>query len=114
MIKAQDLGFLKRFGFHRPPTAHLEGYMCVHKDGISGKLTCKDCGNEVNIFLRGDPSKMTEEQQRGTILRKASEKHQCEAVQQELAAKSHRFFCDIKRGLDKIRSAEFLKQTGKA
>ena len=104
--------FEKRFGFVAPPIAHLSGTWEAFKTCVMARLKCHDCGAEINIRFRGNPDTMTEAGISQWVLSRASQKHQCLAVDGLLALKPKKYFADLLRGREKLHELERKLLTG--
>lgn len=68
---------------------------------VQATLTCKSCGSQINLKLRGNSAKMSEHQIGQRVLAVASARHDCPAVTNELDSHLDKYFGDLRRGMEK-------------
>ena len=105
-----DFSFLKKHGFHKPPKAYFEIKWDVYGNKVESVGTCKCCGATINISFRGNPDTMSDAGISDWVLKRTEKLHQCPAVMSELAAKTHKFYNDIKRGNEKLKEQEYKRK----
>ncbi len=79
---------------------------------VEARLQCKSCGTHLNLTLKGDPTRLSEKVIGARVLRVAEARHDCPAVQDEMTAHLDKYFSDLRRGMEKKREADYLREKG--
>lgn len=114
MSKKHQTNFERKHGFAAPPRPHFEGTWAPYFMKVEAKLTCKTCGGEINLTLKGDPWKCGKEQIGKRVLAVAERKHECAGVNAELEAHLDKYYGDLRRGMEKKHEADHKGVHGKS
>ena len=112
MDKTSDTLFLKKAGFVRPPNANITGSYESYKGFILFKGICDDCGQLIQLKLKGNTDKLKydEEKTKYLVAKSLIKKHECHAIRDILASKPEKYFSDFRRGKEKKQEVDYYKQ----
>ncbi len=113
MAKKTTTDFEKKHGFVAPPRPHFEGTWAPYFMRVEATLTCKSCGGQINLSLKGDPTRLHPETIGRRVLRVAEERHDCPAINLELEIHKDRYYADLRRGMEKKHEADYKKSLTK-
>lgn len=112
MDKTSDTLFLKKAGFVRPPNANITGSFEPYQGFILFKGICGDCGQLIELKLRGNTDKLKYDNSKMKYLVAKSliKKHECPAIKDILTTKHDKYFSDFRRGKEKKQEVDYHKQ----
>lgn len=98
-----------------PNFLRFEGHINIFKDCVVALLKCKLCNSNINVKLKGDTSKFSDEYIKFKILRTAQFKHNCPVKEIMWSDKDilKNNFGDYLEGYDKLKEKEFKNASGK-
>ncbi|MCK9598178.1 MAG: hypothetical protein M0R06_03995 [Sphaerochaeta sp.] len=114
MGKRAQTKFERKHGVAEAPKPFFEGTWAPYFMRVEATLTCKLCGTQINLSLKGDPFKCSKAQIGKRIISVAERKHECPAVNAELEAHLDKYFADVKRGMEKKQEADYRRTRGQS
>jgi len=98
-------------GLIYPTFVDFDGHINIFKDCVVGLLKCKFCNSNVNIKLKGDTSKFSDDYIKNKVLRTAQFKHNCPAKEYLWSDKDvlKKNFSDYLEGYEKLKERDDKK-----